>query len=133
MTGPLDPSIGPKTYVQRSKRFFLDKAIYDHKVVEDLICVETAEWTIGADTFREHLERLRRLQQNGHEDIRIMEDTSGIVIVERRMDMERCRVITTYTPEGMEPQGGQDERFPHSYLSLIHILRRINERWKHFE
>lgn len=133
MTGPLDASGRTGKYIQCSRRYFLDKAIYDHQVVEDLVCVETAEWTVSADTLREHLERLRRLQQSGHEDIRITEDNSGIVIVERRVDMERCRVITTYTPEGMEQKDRPYMMFPYSHLDLIRILRRINGRRQHFE
>ncbi len=133
MAGPLDASGRTGNYLQRTSRYFLDKAIYGQQVTEDLICVERAEWTIDEDTLREHLERLRRLQQTGREDIRITKDNSGIIIVERRLDMERCRVITTYTPEGMGLKAGEAEMFPYSRLDLIHVLRRSNGRWQYFE
>ncbi len=133
MAGPLDASGRTGNYLQRSSRYFLDKAIYGQQVTEDLVCVETAEWTVSADTLRKHLERLSLLQQSGHEDIRITEDKNGVVSVERWMDMERCRVITTYTPEGMEQKDEQYEVFPYSHLDLIHVLRRINGRRQYFE
>lgn len=133
MAGPLDTSGRAVSYTQRSKRYFLDKTIYDKKVVERLIFVESAEWTIDEDTLREHLERLRRLQQNSYEDISITEEQSGVVIVERRMDRDYCRIITTYTPEGVEARAEPESVSPADYLHLHRILERINGRRQHFE
>ena len=132
MVGPLDGAAGPKTYIQRSKRYFLDKHIYDHRVAEELICVEAAEWTIDANAFQNHMERLRQLQRNGREYVRISESADGIVTVERRLDHDYCRVITTYTPEGVEAPVEPGSEPKHGYLRLIHALRRIEERRKYF-
>lgn len=83
-------------YKLRVERYYIDKGIYAHQVVERIYLMEVQEWAIDQAALLEHLTKARQLQKR--EDIRISLYMDGTVTVERRLDYSHTRVTATYTP-----------------------------------